>query len=264
MDRRTDDVKSVYPPFNFVEAVGIIMREHCIGQTAWAAVIIMSWINMLRLEHYWGRVTHMCLSKLTIIGSDNVLSPGRHQAIIRTNAGILLIGPLGTNFSEMLIRTLTFSLKKTRLKVSSAKWRPFCLSLNVLKHLFLHSYWNFHWNLFQMVQFICLIYYDLLLIKDYINICHITGQWVKLSKIEITCTNDARQPCWCRHNRCRAPFYQLSITCCGSLGSRLSNERDGWCLLVISVGWSTLCTEVVSQPFLDEPTRKVKVKQWCE
>ena len=56
----------------------------------------------------------------------------------------------------------------------------------------------------------------------------------------------------------------LSITCCGSLGSRLSNERDGWCLLVISVGWSTLCTEVVSQPFLDEPTSKVKVKQWCE
>ena len=131
------------------------MREHCIGQTAWAAVIIMSWINMLRLEHYWGRVTHICLSKLTIIGSDNVLSPGRHQAIIRTNAGILLIGPLGTNFSEMLIKTLTFSLKKTHLKVSSAKWRPFCLGLNVLKHLFLHSYWNFHWNLFQMVQFIC-------------------------------------------------------------------------------------------------------------
>ena len=113
MDRRTDDVKSVYPPFNFVAAVGIIMREHCIGQTAWAAVIIMSWINMLRLEHYWGRVTHICLSKLTIIGSDNVLSPGRHQAIIRTNAGILLIGPLGTNFSEMLIKTNIFIEENT-------------------------------------------------------------------------------------------------------------------------------------------------------
>ena len=44
-------------------------------------------------------------SKLTIIGSDNGLSPGRRQAIIWTNAGtcILLIGPLGTNFSEILI-----------------------------------------------------------------------------------------------------------------------------------------------------------------
>ena len=33
-------------------------------------------------------------SKLTITGSDNGLSPGRRQAIIWTNDGILLIGPL--------------------------------------------------------------------------------------------------------------------------------------------------------------------------
>ena len=52
---------------------------------------------------HWGRVTHICVSKLTIIGSDNGLSPGRRQAIIWTNAGILLIGPIGTNFSEILI-----------------------------------------------------------------------------------------------------------------------------------------------------------------
>ena len=45
---------------------------------------------------HWGRVTHICVRKLTIIGSDNGLSPGRRQAIIWTNAGILLIGPLGT------------------------------------------------------------------------------------------------------------------------------------------------------------------------
>ena len=71
-------------------------------------------------------------SKLTIIGSDNGLSPGRRQAIIWTNVGILLIGPLGTNFSEMLIEIETFSFKKMRLKVSSAKWRPCCIGLNVL------------------------------------------------------------------------------------------------------------------------------------
>ena len=45
---------------------------------------------------------------------------------------ILLIGPLATNFSESLIEILTFSFKKMRLKVSSAKWRPSCLGLNVL------------------------------------------------------------------------------------------------------------------------------------
>ena len=58
---------------------------------------------------HWGRVTHICVSKLTIIGSDNGLSPDRRQAIIWTNAGLsLLIGPLGTNFSEILIENLTF------------------------------------------------------------------------------------------------------------------------------------------------------------
>ena len=74
---------------------------------------------------HWGRVTHICLSRLTIIGSDNGLSPWRCQAIIWTNAGILFTGPKGTNFSEVLIRIQTFSFKKMHLKMSSAKWRPF-------------------------------------------------------------------------------------------------------------------------------------------
>ena len=81
---------------------------------------------------HWGRVTHICVGKLTIIGSDNSLSPGRRQAIIWTNAGILLFGPLGTNFSEILIEIQAFSLKKIRLKMSSAKCGSFCLGLNVL------------------------------------------------------------------------------------------------------------------------------------
>ena len=54
------------------------------------------------------------------------------QAITWTNVGILLIGPLGTNFSEMLIEIHIFSFKKIHLKMSSGKWRPFCLGLNVL------------------------------------------------------------------------------------------------------------------------------------
>ena len=60
----------------------------------------------------WGQVTHICISKLTNTGSNNDLSPGRHQAIIWTNAGILLIGPLGTNFNEILIEIPTSSFKK--------------------------------------------------------------------------------------------------------------------------------------------------------
>ena len=77
-------------------------------------------------------MTHICVNELTIIGSDNGLSPGRRQAIIWNNAGLLLIEPLGTNFSEISIEIQTFSFKKMHLNMSSAKWRPFCLGLNEL------------------------------------------------------------------------------------------------------------------------------------
>ena len=149
---------------------------------------------MNELTH-WGRVTHICVSNLTIIGSDNglspvletkvgpsvrdqqflvrtsnflhislqinvwisqdpdqdrqlfqlshepCLSPGWRQAIIWTNDGQLLIGPLGTNFSEILIEFLIFSFKKMRLKVLFAKRRPFCLGLNELTHCGLLTVW---------------------------------------------------------------------------------------------------------------------------
>ena len=90
---------------------------------------------------HWGRVTLICVSKLTIIGWDNGLSPDRRQAIIWTIAGILSIGPSGTTLSEILIAIQIFSFKKMHLKMSSGKWRPSCcLGLNVLKMTYhLHS-----------------------------------------------------------------------------------------------------------------------------
>ena len=66
-------------------------------------------------------MTHICVGKLTIIGSDTGLSPGRRQATICTNAEILLIGPLGTNFSGMLIEIDTISFNTMHLKFPSAK-----------------------------------------------------------------------------------------------------------------------------------------------
>ena len=82
---------------------------------------------------HWGRVTNTCTSKLTVIGSDNGWLPGWHQAIIWVNAGIFLIGPLGTKFSEILIKIYLFSLKNIHLKMLSGKWRPVFLVLNVWK-----------------------------------------------------------------------------------------------------------------------------------
>ena len=86
-----------------------------------------------------------------IIGSDNGLSPIRRQAIFWTNDGILLIRTIGTNSNEILSKIHTFSFKKMRLKMSSAKWRPCCLGLNVLMKT--DVFWpKFHWNLFPKVQ----------------------------------------------------------------------------------------------------------------
>ena len=95
-------------------------------------------------------MAHICVRKRTIIGSDNGLLPGQRQAIIWTNAGILLIGPLGTNFSEILIGVQTFSFKKMHLKMVSAKCRPFCPGLNVLRDVITHACPNFNGSLFEL------------------------------------------------------------------------------------------------------------------
>ena len=87
-------------------------------------------------DAYMHRVRHICISKLTIIGLDNGLSPRWWQVIIWISVGILLIGALGTNFSEILIEVQTFSPKKIPLKTSSVKCCPFHLGLNVLSHLY--------------------------------------------------------------------------------------------------------------------------------
>ena len=92
--------------------------------------------HLSTLLTHWGWVMHICISNLTIIGSDNGLLPGWLQAIIWNNAEILLIRPLGTNFSEILIKIHTFSFNKINFKMSYAKWWPFCLSLNVLRYHF--------------------------------------------------------------------------------------------------------------------------------
>ena len=110
----------------------------CRGYYAISRDVIQQWntsrIIFHRLTH-WG---HICVDNLTIFGSDNGLSPGRRQAIIWIHAGILLIGLLGTNFSETLIDTHTFSFKKMRLKMSSAKCRSSCRGLNELTQRKIH------------------------------------------------------------------------------------------------------------------------------
>ena len=120
---------------------------HIIPRKIWSVTHLVLFSNLYlghRQTSWWIIVFHgsefnslrpsICAGKPTIIGSDNGLSPNRRQAIIWTNAGILLIAPLGTNFNEILTGIQTFSFKKMHFKMSSAKWRPFCLGLDVLTH----------------------------------------------------------------------------------------------------------------------------------
>ena len=81
---------------------------------------------------HWVRVMHICAGYLNIIGSDNGLLPGRCQAIIWNNARILLIWTSRNKPNDISIEFHTFPFKKMHFKMSSAKWRPFCLGLSVL------------------------------------------------------------------------------------------------------------------------------------
>ena len=118
-----------------VQIMVSLQTHMCVTRPQWVKMHFWQ-VQSLDLTH-WGRVTHICVGKLTIIGLDNGLSPGRRQAIVWTNAGILLFGPLASSFCEIVIEIDAFSFTKMHLKLSSAKWRPPCLGLNVLSNFLL-------------------------------------------------------------------------------------------------------------------------------
>ena len=123
----------------------------------WANSLGYLWDANICLLTHSSWVTHICASKLTIIGSDNGLSPDRCQAIIWTNAGILLIGPLGTNFSEILIEILTFSFEKCIWNCRLRNEGHFVLALdfNKMADILLKTFSNalpgIWWSLFLRV-----------------------------------------------------------------------------------------------------------------
>ena len=119
---------------NVSGSLGSVTTNTCLSSKQYSPYFYSS-VTDGSLTH-WGRVTHICVGKPTSIGSDNGLSTDRRQTIIWTNAGILFTAPLETNFSEILTGTQRFSIKKIHFKMSSPKWRPFCLGLNMLmEHL---------------------------------------------------------------------------------------------------------------------------------
>ena len=102
-------------------------------------------VLQLRINHQWNIIYQITLMlrvfknhevievqqriyaslKQDIIGSDDVLSPARRQAIIDTSTELFQIPLSGTKYSEISIKIQSFSVKKLDLKMSSAKWWPF-------------------------------------------------------------------------------------------------------------------------------------------
>ena len=73
--------------------------------------------------------------------------PSVHAANLVANSGdtayeVDVIGPLVTKFNETLIEIHIFSFKEMHLKMSSGKWRPFCLGVNALTKKC--QTWTFH------------------------------------------------------------------------------------------------------------------------
>ena len=81
-----------------------------------------------------GRVTHIYASlHYASISAYNGLSPVRRQAITRTNAGLLSIGPLGINFSHNIMKKkVVFVWENGFQNVVCKTWQPFCLCFNVV------------------------------------------------------------------------------------------------------------------------------------
>ena len=98
---------------------------------------------------------HICI--WVSIGSDNGLSSARHQAITWTNAHILSIGPLGTNFREICIKIKNFLFKEMHLKTLSAKCQPFCpgrdelINAKLCHGLLLVSLWCVEYNVISYI-----------------------------------------------------------------------------------------------------------------
>ena len=128
-------------------------------------------LNMLT---HRGWVTHICVGKLGPIGSENGFSPVRRQAISWTNARLLLIEPLGTNFSEILIEIHTFSSKNNCAWKCRLRNGGHLVSASVCQRLLI-EYWDSSFNYIS-----CYLYYDtviFILSRFDLKTQNTTGRW---------------------------------------------------------------------------------------
>ena len=140
ISRKEDDIGAA---IQYASCTISVWNRHVLEQVSGEADLIIYLIHFLwiqkRLYHevayfrrhlstltHWGQMTHICISKLSIIDSDNGLSPGRRQAIIWTNVGLLLIERFGTKLWNIPLKNLY--LKVSSAKVAAILSRPQCVT----------------------------------------------------------------------------------------------------------------------------------------
>ena len=123
-----------------------------IGKDAWSisereGVVTFCYNQNIRKDIYihspiltnWGWVTHIPISELTIIGSDNGLSPGRRQTITWTNINWNLRKKLHWHFKQ---NSYIF-VQKLHLKMSCAMVailsQPQCVKYLSINNIWLYS-----------------------------------------------------------------------------------------------------------------------------
>ena len=102
-------------------------RSGSIYRRRWSVTFALDIFNNKWIPSRWDRVAHICVSKLTIIDSDDGLSPGRRQAIFWTNAGILLMGHLGNSNRKSYFFFKKIHFKNVVWKMAAILSRPQCV-----------------------------------------------------------------------------------------------------------------------------------------
>ena len=147
-------------------------------------------------------MTHICVSKLSITGSDNGLSLGRHQSIIWTNAGIFLIRSLGTNFNVIFIKVIYFH-SKINSKISQ------CLQLPSLE-TFIH-FAPARFKCMQFVyRFVPRVSPSILECTARCAVMKVSKAWdwvIRWSRLKV----DRRSPEGCQFSQPNLPFGDIEV-----------------------------------------------------
>ena len=148
----------------------------------------------------------------------------------RLDARILITEPMGTNFCEILIKIYAFSFRKMHLMMLYGKWRPFCLGLNVLRHV---------------LYLLCIYILSSNIKMKQLSKVHVNPWWLNILflfsvawHVWYMCSTDGdllaypvRRPFWASvlpSSKHMALYEALKIAFCIDMGYKMSPKIGAW------------------------------------